>query len=537
MYQITKSETQTSDSKTKIHVSNSTSVESSNSVRRPKSKGTKLKNKVLKNTKSSSAYVQKISRSVSIDSNKRETKDSNVCQTNESVSNSKTVNDVNDGSNIVCVSCGKDVFLHSHEKCVTLYALSRKSNVKRALFTTPVAAKFKNLGTTFVVAKFRLSVANTPKATNKIVNSECLKCMTGNLQMLRNFVEKFMGTVYFGNDHFAAITEYGDYVQGNLTICHVYYVEGLGHILFLGCSENPPAQNQPFPSYSSQYASMTLEQFQQHEQEQQQAFFRWQQSQVLNREFQDLQQNPPSFNSETFQSLTQPQQVDSPKKDGRKKTKSKRGKHVEDKPQEPVAAGCWLPVEEELLATCYVAISEDNNVGRSQKHETFWYRVLNEFNLKNFQKRTKDMLTSKWHTLNANCQKFNAAYKRAKRLGKSGENDPKWDAPEQVDLTGDVLGATQEDLFGHDARLRPTGKPRPAKKAKFDATASTGGSSASTQFGELMEQELRLKREAAERAFEAQAEKDRTLMRLEELRFLATSTKDLDDDDAYWIKK
>ncbi|GKA16351.1 hypothetical protein Tco_0696098 [Tanacetum coccineum] len=31
--------------------------------------------------------------------------------------------------------------------------------------------------------------------------------------------------------------------------------------------------------------------------------------------------------------------------------------------------------------------------------------------------------------------------------------------------------------------------------------------------------------------------KDRTLMRLEELRFLATSTKDLDDDDAYWIKK
>nr|GEY59355.1 zinc finger, CCHC-type [Tanacetum cinerariifolium] len=45
-----------------------------------------------------------------------------------------------------------------------------------------------------------------------------------------------------------------------------------------------------------------------------------------------------------------------------------------------------------------------------------------------------------------------------------------------------------------------------------------------------------MKREAAERAFEAQAEKDRTLMRLKELRFLATSTKDLDDVDAYWIK-
>ncbi|GJX79236.1 integrase, catalytic region, zinc finger, CCHC-type containing protein [Tanacetum coccineum] len=42
-----------------------------------------------------------------------------------------------------------------------------------------------------------------------------------------------MGTVHFGNDHFAAITGYGDYVQGNLTICLVYYVEGLGHNLFL----------------------------------------------------------------------------------------------------------------------------------------------------------------------------------------------------------------------------------------------------------------------------------------------------------------
>nr|GEX06688.1 glutathione S-transferase T3-like [Tanacetum cinerariifolium] len=150
---------------------------------------------------------------------------------------------------------------------------------------------------------------------------------------------------------------------------------------------------------------------------------------------------------------------------------------------------------------------------------------------------------SKWHTLNANCQKFNAAYKRAKRLGKSGENDvnlmkraqriyrdehkgvafcqedawailkfhPKWDAPKQVDLTGDVPGATQEDLFGHDARPRPAGKPRPAKKTK-------------------------IRRHGEHRAFKAQSEKDRTLMRLEELRFLATSTKDLDDDDAYWIK-
>ncbi|GJT97862.1 integrase, catalytic region, zinc finger, CCHC-type containing protein [Tanacetum coccineum] len=56
--------------------------------------------------------------------------------------------------------------------------------------------------------------------------------MTGDRSLLKNFVKKFMGTVRFGNDHFAAITGYGDYVQGNIIVYHVYYVEGLGHNLF-----------------------------------------------------------------------------------------------------------------------------------------------------------------------------------------------------------------------------------------------------------------------------------------------------------------
>ncbi|GKC70168.1 hypothetical protein Tco_1116051, partial [Tanacetum coccineum] len=47
-----------------------------------------------------------------------------------------------------------------------------------------------------------------------------------------------------------------------------------------------------------------------------------------------------------------------------------------------------------------------------------------------------------------------------------------------------------------------------------------------------MSHELRLKREAAEKAFEASKDKDQTITRLEELRFLALSTKDLSDDDA-----
>ncbi|GKG42845.1 hypothetical protein Tco_0477143, partial [Tanacetum coccineum] len=52
-----------------------------------------------------------------------------------------------------------------------------------------------------------------------IVDSGCSKHMTGDRSLLGNFVEKFMGTVRFGNENFAAITGYGDYIHGNITIC------------------------------------------------------------------------------------------------------------------------------------------------------------------------------------------------------------------------------------------------------------------------------------------------------------------------------
>ncbi|GJV85651.1 retrovirus-related pol polyprotein from transposon TNT 1-94 [Tanacetum coccineum] len=65
-----------------------------------------------------------------------------------------------------------------------------------------------------------------------IVDSGCTKNMTGNLKLLCNFVEKYLGTVRFGNDQFAPILRYGDLVQGNITIKRVYYIEGLNHNLF-----------------------------------------------------------------------------------------------------------------------------------------------------------------------------------------------------------------------------------------------------------------------------------------------------------------
>nr|GEX90285.1 hypothetical protein [Tanacetum cinerariifolium] len=65
-----------------------------------------------------------------------------------------------------------------------------------------------------------------------IIDSGCSTHMTGNLKLLINFVEKFLGTIKFRNDQITPILGYGDLVQGAVTIKRVYYVEGLNHNLF-----------------------------------------------------------------------------------------------------------------------------------------------------------------------------------------------------------------------------------------------------------------------------------------------------------------
>nr|GEX21656.1 hypothetical protein [Tanacetum cinerariifolium] len=60
-----------------------------------------------------------------------------------------------------------------------------------------------------------------------IINSGCLKHMTGNCTLMTDFVEKFLGTVRFGNNDFAMIAGYEDVVIGSMTIKKAYYVKDL----------------------------------------------------------------------------------------------------------------------------------------------------------------------------------------------------------------------------------------------------------------------------------------------------------------------
>nr|GEX92649.1 integrase, catalytic region, zinc finger, CCHC-type, peptidase aspartic, catalytic [Tanacetum cinerariifolium] len=114
--------------------------------------------------------------------------------------------------------------------------------------TTPPAAAVGHLPLPHASTehhKVRLAVLTAPKGAcgftknhqgcpncSLVFGSGCSKHMIGDRSQLTNFLNKFLGTVKFSNDHVAKIMGYGDYQIGNVTISRVYFVEGLGHNLF-----------------------------------------------------------------------------------------------------------------------------------------------------------------------------------------------------------------------------------------------------------------------------------------------------------------
>ncbi|GJZ27695.1 hypothetical protein Tco_0572342, partial [Tanacetum coccineum] len=159
--------------------------------------------------------------------------------------------------------CNECLFDANHDECVLDYVhdvnvLSKSKPVKHKNKTqvwkptgkvyTEIGYKWKPTKCTFTIVRNKCpltrftstKVVPLKETTIKSVltptqgiKSECSKHMTGNRSQLTNFINKFLGTVKFGNDKIAKIIGYGDYQIGNATISRVYYVEGLGHNLFV----------------------------------------------------------------------------------------------------------------------------------------------------------------------------------------------------------------------------------------------------------------------------------------------------------------
>nr|GFB02775.1 hypothetical protein [Tanacetum cinerariifolium] len=154
----------------------------------------------------------------------------------------------------VSAMCDKCVLIDKHNMCILKYVnkhlketVASKSNNKPRNCTRKLYERVSKT-CSWWYPKFTTSgYIWKPKSGKEIVNpnvsmpleivlfivdSGCSKHMTRNLKLLINFVEKFLGTVKFGNDQITPILGNGDLVQGAVTIKRVYYVEGLNHNLF-----------------------------------------------------------------------------------------------------------------------------------------------------------------------------------------------------------------------------------------------------------------------------------------------------------------
>nr|GEZ50296.1 integrase, catalytic region, zinc finger, CCHC-type, peptidase aspartic, catalytic [Tanacetum cinerariifolium] len=148
------------------------------------------------------------------------------------VTNSK----LNVNADLKCATCNGCLFFDNHDSCVLAYINSVNASLKSKSIKKPVNRKFwQPTGKMFTTVghiwkptrrTFTL-VGNvcpfTRIATTAIVvqivlwylDSGCSKHMIGDRSQLINFIQKFLGTVKFENDHVAKVMGYGDYKIGN----------------------------------------------------------------------------------------------------------------------------------------------------------------------------------------------------------------------------------------------------------------------------------------------------------------------------------
>ncbi|GJZ20394.1 hypothetical protein Tco_0556984, partial [Tanacetum coccineum] len=171
--------------------------EGETNVSRPQPRSNQMKDKVVPNTSQVTFKKIEVEHHPRISSISNQTKSVTAC--NNSL-NSRTSN-----VNAICATCERCVFNSNHDAYVSKFLNDMNARTKKP---------------------------NIVQLILFIVDSGCTKHIMGNLSLLCNFVERYLGTVRFGNDQFALILGYGDLVQGNISIKRVYYVEGLNHNLF-----------------------------------------------------------------------------------------------------------------------------------------------------------------------------------------------------------------------------------------------------------------------------------------------------------------
>nr|GEZ85175.1 integrase, catalytic region, zinc finger, CCHC-type, peptidase aspartic, catalytic [Tanacetum cinerariifolium] len=125
----------------------------------------------------------------------------------------------------------------SDDELKKITALLAKAFNRNKFYSKPTNNNLRTSSATSSANKKQEYVKSDEKKEEKKVDEKKrdmskVNCYNCNRALLRNFVEKFLRTVRFGNNDFAMIAGYGDVVIRSMTIKKVYYVEGLGHNLF-----------------------------------------------------------------------------------------------------------------------------------------------------------------------------------------------------------------------------------------------------------------------------------------------------------------
>nr|GEW07377.1 hypothetical protein [Tanacetum cinerariifolium] len=182
-------------------VSTSTGVNHKTNVSRPQHKINQLKDKVLPN------HIQVKLKKTQIEEHPRISSDSNK---NKSVTACKdSLNSRTSNANGVCATCKKCLVDSNNFACVTkslndVNARTKNPDVVPISTRKPKGHMNKSVATPHNKKIVQLILF--------IVDSGCTKHMTGNLKLLCYFVETFLGTIRFGNDHFTPVHGYEDLI-------------------------------------------------------------------------------------------------------------------------------------------------------------------------------------------------------------------------------------------------------------------------------------------------------------------------------------
>ncbi|GKA35473.1 integrase, catalytic region, zinc finger, CCHC-type containing protein, partial [Tanacetum coccineum] len=183
------------------------------------------------------------SRKVKSSLNKRNFDSKNVC-------NEHVKHPVN-GAKALCSVCNECLFDANHAMClidhvnnmIVLAKSASKKNKKRKelkpigkVFNS-VGYKWKPTGRTFTLVGNACSLTSKPEVAKSItanrMEPDTSRGSDTSVAPSSSSLIDCKFTVKFGNDQVAKIMGYGDYQIGNITISRVYYVEGLGHNIFL----------------------------------------------------------------------------------------------------------------------------------------------------------------------------------------------------------------------------------------------------------------------------------------------------------------